>query len=331
MSKITLQDIAGICGVDISTVSRALRNDPRVTASSRKSIKETAERLGYRPNLLARNLAGGRTKTFWLIMSSLDASIDYRILRHASHYANELDYFLFAALHDCDNFDPLRHPNLDHYRQLVERAGQGLADGAIIMPRRCESDAAILNDLIRQKLPVVFLDNYVEELPVPVVTTDNQEAGYELTKRCIHAGAKEAILLFREYNPVAAARLAGSIDALKELAIPFIDLHLSSEDRLPDRMADSVAILTSSQRHLHPFAVRNAGQLNGRRLIFGTFDEWTGEPSPADQVIVAVQDCETMAVRAIDRLIALIENAKNESPRVTRIPVLEYKTISKNF
>lgn len=331
MSKVTLQDIAGICGVDISTVSRALRNDPRVNTSSRKRIKETAERIGYRPNLLARNLAGGRTKTFWFIMSSLDSSIDYRILRNASHCANEKDYFLFAALHDCDNFDPLRHPNLDHYRQLVERAGQGLADGAIIMPRRCESDADILDDLIRQKLPVVFLDNYVEELPVPVVTTDNQAAGYELTKRCVQAGASEAILLFREYNPVAAARLAGAIDALKELGIPFIDLHLSSEDRLPDRMADSVAILTSSQRHLHPFAVRNAGQLNGKRLIFGTFDEWTGEPAPADQVIVAVQDCETMASQAVDRLIALIENKTCHHPRITRIPILKYETIQKAF
>jgi DNA-binding LacI/PurR family transcriptional regulator len=331
MSKITLQDIAGICGVDISTVSRALRNDPRVTASSRKSIKETAERLGYRPNLLARNLAGGRTKTLWLIMSSLDASIDYRILRHASHYANELDYFLFAALHDCDNFDPSKNPDLNHYKQLVERAGQGLADGAIITPRRCDSDVEILSDLIRRKLPVVFIDNYVEELPVPVVTTDNQAAGQELVRRCVQAGAKEVILLFREYNPVAAARLAGAIDALKELAVPFIDLHRSSEDRLPDHMADSVAILTSSQQHLHQFAVRNATQLNGRRLIFGTFDEWTGEPSPADQVIVAVQDCETMASEAVNRLIALIEKKNGNQPRITRVPILEYKTISKAF
>ena len=331
MNKVTLQDIAGICGVDISTVSRALRNDSCVTASSRKKIKEAAERLGYRPNLLARNLAGGKTKTFWFIMSSLDASIDSRILRNASHYANEKDYFLFAALHDCDNFDPLKHPNLDHYKQLVEHAGQGLADGAIIMPRRSESDAAILSDLVRHKLPVVFLDNYVEELPVPVVTTDNQAAGYELAKRCIQAGASEAILLFREYNPVAAARLAGAIDALKELAIPFIDLHLSSEDRLPDHQTDSVAILTSSQRHLHTFAVRNAGQLNGRRLIFGTFDEWTGEPAPADQVIVAVQDCETMASIAVDRLIALIERKNSDQPRITRVPILGYKTIRKAF
>lgn len=45
-----LKDIARECGVSQMTVSRALRSDPKVSASLKKTIQQTAARLGYRPN-----------------------------------------------------------------------------------------------------------------------------------------------------------------------------------------------------------------------------------------------------------------------------------------
>lgn len=48
--RVTLGDVARAAGVGVMTVSRALRNQPRVAARTRALVLSTAERLGYRPD-----------------------------------------------------------------------------------------------------------------------------------------------------------------------------------------------------------------------------------------------------------------------------------------
>ncbi|MHB1469830.1 MAG: LacI family DNA-binding transcriptional regulator [Solirubrobacteraceae bacterium] len=59
--KIGIRDVAHEAGVSITTVSHALNGKGRINPDTRRRVQEVAERLGYRPNLVARNLAGGRT------------------------------------------------------------------------------------------------------------------------------------------------------------------------------------------------------------------------------------------------------------------------------
>lgn len=333
MSKPTLSDLAKICEVDISTVSRALRGDPRVKASSQQRIREAADRLGYRPNLLARNLAGGKTRTIWIIMPSLDAAPDYRLVRAASHMANARDYSLFVALHDCDNYGALEGHSVAHYEQIVEQASQGLMDGAIILPRRHESDVNILSELVRQNIPMVFADNFVPELPVPAVTSENHKAAAELARRCAAFEINEAILLFPEPNPVACARLAGAREVFQTLGIPCFDRSELPENWKAPKQPTRMAILSSHQDYLHRFAVRQESRLKNKELIFGVFDDWTGEPSPAQQVIIAVQDNQELARQSVDILIRRIEGAKS-APADTlhrMVPIAEFRTLSQRF
>ena len=67
MNNITIHDLAKIAGVNPSTVSRALRGDPRVRQSTRDRMTELAAQYGYVPNLNARNLADGRTRMIALL------------------------------------------------------------------------------------------------------------------------------------------------------------------------------------------------------------------------------------------------------------------------
>ena len=333
MPKTTLSDLAKICEVDISTVSRALRGDPRVKASSQQRIREAAERLGYRPNLLARNLAGGKTRTLWIIMPSVDAAPDYRLIRAASHMANERDYSLFVALHDCDNYGAMEGHSIAHYEQIVSQAAQGLTDGVIILPRRHESDVNILSELVHHKIPMVFADNFVPELPIPVVTSDNQPAAAELARRCAEYGVDEAVLLFPEPNPVARARMAGAREAFQKAGIPVHNRSDLPENWQPAKNPSRMAILSSHQDYLHRFAVRQEAHLKNKQLVFGVFDDWTGEPSPAQQVIIAVQDNQELARQSVDILIRRIENPKSCQTDALHhtVPIAEFRTLSLNF
>ncbi|MFI4910204.1 MAG: LacI family DNA-binding transcriptional regulator [Sedimentisphaeraceae bacterium JB056] len=67
----SLKEIAEKAGVHTSTVSLALRGNPKISAQTRDSIKQIAESLNYVPNLMARGLAGASTKTIGVLVPKL--------------------------------------------------------------------------------------------------------------------------------------------------------------------------------------------------------------------------------------------------------------------
>ncbi|WP_426958985.1 LacI family DNA-binding transcriptional regulator [Muricoccus radiodurans] len=67
----TVRTLARVAGVAVSTVSRALKNDPRISPAVRQRIAELAGHAGYMPNALARTLSGGRSNLVGLVLSSV--------------------------------------------------------------------------------------------------------------------------------------------------------------------------------------------------------------------------------------------------------------------
>jgi DNA-binding LacI/PurR family transcriptional regulator len=79
LSAVTLDDVARETGVSKSTVSRALCDAPNVSAKTRETVREAAERLGYVPNDAARELAARRTVVVARMMAenaALESDID---------------------------------------------------------------------------------------------------------------------------------------------------------------------------------------------------------------------------------------------------------------
>ena len=57
----SLKDLAKECGVSVATVSKALNNQPDISAATRERVRAAAHRMGYLPNAAARSLKTNRT------------------------------------------------------------------------------------------------------------------------------------------------------------------------------------------------------------------------------------------------------------------------------
>ena len=66
----TLKTIAAATGLAIATVSRALKDAPDIGEETKRRVRETAERLGYRPNRAGVRLRTGKTNVIALVLSA---------------------------------------------------------------------------------------------------------------------------------------------------------------------------------------------------------------------------------------------------------------------
>jgi DNA-binding LacI/PurR family transcriptional regulator len=80
-----IKAVAEAAGVSITTVSHALNGKGRLSAETRRHVRDVADRLGYQPNVTARALAGGRTGMLAMLVSG---AADFALK------VGDFDYFL---------------------------------------------------------------------------------------------------------------------------------------------------------------------------------------------------------------------------------------------
>lgn len=81
MAEITIRDIAKICGVGVSTVSRAINDHPDINPETRKQIQEVIDQYGYIPNNSARNLKRTESNTVAILIKGITNTMFSRMIK----------------------------------------------------------------------------------------------------------------------------------------------------------------------------------------------------------------------------------------------------------
>ncbi|MFM2032568.1 MAG: hypothetical protein RLZZ297_1333, partial [Chloroflexota bacterium] len=101
--RISITDIAQRAQVSHTTVSRALRGHPRISAAMRARIVALAHEMGYVPNIIAQSLQQQQTRTIGLVISDIADPFWGAVVRAIDERcrANGQVMLLHAAAHDA--------------------------------------------------------------------------------------------------------------------------------------------------------------------------------------------------------------------------------------
>ncbi|MCJ7502946.1 MAG: LacI family transcriptional regulator [Acidobacteriia bacterium] len=142
-----LEDVAKRAKVSIATVSRVVNSVGPVKNSTRARVLKAITELKYHPNIHARSLAGGKSRTLGMIVSNLENPFFLDIFRALESDAHRRGYEVLVA-------------NTDYRaRQLVSSVhlmmGRRLAGLAVIVS---EMEPSLIQELTESNLPIVFYD-----------------------------------------------------------------------------------------------------------------------------------------------------------------------------
>ena len=306
---VTLKDIARECGCDISTVSRALQNSPRVRQSTIDKVKAATDKLGYTPNVVAQTLARGKSFVISFLVPSLVSETENLPAMHISKLLLSHNYDLVInQYHESDEMI---------LRQL-NRAKQGAADAIIIVGSEV-SLSTFEKHLQNLSIPFIFLDRHCPGVKSTTVTSKNMEASEKLVKQLNAVGMDGFVHFFSRDNTAENERREGFVNAIGES--PSIHCEEDLKSFLKKNDIKKLCLFGSLQELAQRFFNRNAELLQNVEVYVAVFDHWHGPVLPFKKAFLAVQNWERISETAVKEVLNLIEK-KTKKEKLIKVPFL---------
>jgi len=174
-----LSDVAKLAGVSIRTVSNVVNGYANVSDAKRQRVEAAVAQLGYRPNVLARNLKRGRSQLIALVVPELDVPYFAELAREVVTTARHHGYTVVV---DQTDGEPERE------RELILREGDAaLFDGVILSPLALSKADLPPRDPAR---PLVLLGERIAGSEYDHVAIDNVAAAKQATEHLFDIGRR---------------------------------------------------------------------------------------------------------------------------------------------
>jgi DNA-binding LacI/PurR family transcriptional regulator len=218
---VTIYDIAKTAGVGKSTVANALTGKGKVSEATRQRVLLCAQELGYRPNMVARNLSQHKTLTIALVLPTIANPFYPEIIEAVENIMREHEYQTLF----CNT-----HGDFALGRQQMERLMSRWVDGYIIMGS--SMDIADVTRYFQQGHPIVLCDWQENESPlgIPQADVDFYRAGQLAAEHLLTLGHRRIAIIVDE--PQQTLRMEGFQSVLQTAGIPLPDRLIQLGDSL---------------------------------------------------------------------------------------------------
>ncbi|GAA5225195.1 LacI family DNA-binding transcriptional regulator [Membranihabitans marinus] len=214
-----MEDIAQSAGVALSTVSRALNNDTRISLATRKRIQKIAKEMGFKKNILASGLMTNRTNIIGVVIPQINRAFFSSIIYSMEETANQMGFSLIIC------------QSADSYLREKEKVETLLAlnvDGIVTSIAVDSKDMSHFERARELGTPVLFFDRIPKvAFPVSTILIEDAESAYQGTVHLIKQGyTKIAHLAGPTELHIFAERLEGYKKALTEYNLPICDEYI---------------------------------------------------------------------------------------------------------
>lgn len=212
MENITIKDIARICGVGVSTVSRAINDYPGINAETKKKILDTIAEYHYVPNNSARNLKMLESDTVALIIKGIDNLFFHGMIKMFEEEFKGSGYtFILQMVNE----------NQDEAKVALELAKEKRLRGIIFLGGLVSKySEEALKDL---NIPFVrctgLINGNKNELQFSSVSIDDEKESYKVVDYLCKMGHKKIAIISERGKTLGAARQLGYERALSDNGI----------------------------------------------------------------------------------------------------------------
>lgn len=190
--QINIKDVAKAAGVSVSTVSRVLSGNPRISDQTKQKVMQIVKDFGYKPHAIAASLATSRSNSIGIVIPDSDnefysTTFFQEALRGISAAASESGYDVLIS--------PGKPSEYVAVKNLVESRK---VDGIILM--RAHTKDKCVRFLHNSEFPFVLIGSSNEFEDIYTVDNDNFDAAFELTNHLVDQGMKRIAFIGGDSN-----------------------------------------------------------------------------------------------------------------------------------
>jgi len=328
VARLQMADIARLAGVSASTVSRALADNPLVSARTRAHVKQIAKQMGYQIDPVARSLRSRRSGTICVAVPLMHA--------HGQPLSDPFMMTMLALLAEA--------LTARGYSMLLSRVDQHCdgwidqlvrsrhADGIIMLGQSHEHQS--MDAAAREGWPMVVWGSHIPGQSYVSVGSDNHQGGELATRYLIETCHRRIAFLGDDQLPEIAPRFAGyramlachglSFDPRLHVRCAFSSEHgyqatraMLKKSAPPDAIFAAADVIAVGAMR----ALADHGIQVPRDVAVVGFDDLPLARDSQPPLTTVCQDFSAAADCLVERLLALIESEAANPAQSVELPV----------
>lgn len=322
MAKVTISDVAKKSGYGLGTVSRVLRGDKSVKASTREKILNAIEELNYTPNVNGARLRQKHSRVIAVLVPIINHPFFAEFVEYVEQVAFEHNYSVLLVSSQLD---------VEKEEEILTSIKRKEVDGAIFVTHYEHDEKGL------HKCPLVSVDRHLNHI-IPYVSSDNYEATREVIEQFIRNGDKHiGFIGTKPYvDSEVSLREQAYIDVMKEhgLEIKCMNeiIKHGEEEELIDKFfkqypnLDAVFASGNTLTQIAYNKLKELGKDIPREVELvgydGVFSTWNS----LDKISAIQQPIKEMAIAAFEILIKLINDEPVEQRNIFKTKFIKGTT-----
>lgn len=296
---ISLKELAKIAGVDVSTISRALNDSPRVKPETKDRIRKLANQYNYIPDEVARGLVGKRTNTVGIIIPEFSNTFYSEIIEGLEGVFNQDG---FSMLFGKSNY------KTENENRIIDLFMRKRVDGIIA----CSISENSLHDFRKNKvnIPLVLVDSFSNTSEFDSVSIDNAYGVECVINYLVGLGHRSIgfignnIVTTDRYKSYESTLIRHSIDIQKEF------VRIGDERNEKGGYLRMMELLSLARKPTAVFAVSDSMAIGAIHAI-----KASGLKVPEDISVVGFDDI--MVSSYIDTALTTVQQPKYDIGRIS--------------